>query len=258
MKAALALLITLAIVSPVPGENDPARDYLSNFSPLSGEKTIQSNDILLRLELDLDGDGQYEVLLSMARDQDASQTNVWTVYANTAAGYIKTGTMSFNPRSFYLGPIEDLGDYGLVTFKSTGEGEGMLSAYLFDGIGVRDIEIAPVTRDSPIVDPESGQPRGRAIVYKYTSQAADAADAVASTSAAALAKQYGLKVAGDQPAPSLPVSSPTPPFSPVSSGPEQSSPPGTETKTSRSFPWTFLIVVLVLVAIGTLAWRKHG
>lgn len=257
MKAALALLITLASVSPVLGGTDPARDYLSNFSPLSRDKTIQPSDTLLRLEIDLDGDGQYEVLLSMGRDQDAKQNNVWTVYVNTAAGYKRTGTMTFDPRSFYLGPIEDLADYGLVAFIPTGAGEGMLIAYLFDGVGVRDVEIASVTPDSVTVDPESGQPRGQAIVNKYMNQAADAADAVTSTSAAALAKQYGLKVAGDQPTPSVPFSIAAPPFSPISSGPDQSASPRSEAGTSRSYPATFLIVILVLVAIGALAWRKR-
>ena len=81
MKAALALLITLASVSPVFAGTEPAHDYLSKFSPLSGDKTIQSSDTLLRLEIDLDGDGQYEVLLSMGRDQDLEETPVSALLA---------------------------------------------------------------------------------------------------------------------------------------------------------------------------------
>jgi hypothetical protein len=257
VKAVIVFILALASVSAALGQNDPARDYLSNFSPLDGDKTIYSTDNLLRLELDLDGDGQYEVLLSMARDQDGKIGNVWAIYANTATGYAKAGTMTFNPRSFYLGPIEDLGDYGLVTFKPTGEGEGTLSAYLFNQEGVRDIDIALVTRDSPTVDSDTGRPIGQAIVDKYMSQTADAADAVTSTNAAALAKQYGLRVAGDQQTSSVRTASS--PSSPAPSQTDPSSSPLPPTEASRSLPWTLLIVILflALVAIGGMIWLRR-
>jgi hypothetical protein len=257
VKLALAAILVLAGVSAALAQNDPARDYLSNFSPLDGDKTIYSTDTLLRLELDLDGDGQYEVLLSMARDQDGKLGNVWAVYANTAAGYTKAGTITFNPKSFYLGPIEDLGDYGLVTFKPTGESEGMLSAYLFSDTAVRDIDIASGTRDSPTVDSDTGRPIGQAIVDKYMNQTADAADAVTSTNAATLAKQYGLKVAGDQQTPSLQTASS--PSSPAPSQTDPSSSPRPPTEAFRSFPWTLLIVILflALVAIGGMIWLRR-
>jgi hypothetical protein len=257
VKAAIVFILALAGVSAALAQNDPARDYLSNFSPLDGDKTIYSTDALLRLELDLDGDGQYEVLLSMARDQDGKLGNVWAVYANTNAGYTRAGTITFNPKTFYLGPIEDLGDYGLVTFKPTGEGEGTLSAYLFNEEGVRDIDIASVTRDSPTVDSDTGRPIGQAIVDKYMSQTADAADAVTSTNAAALAKQYGLRVAGDQQTSSVRTAS-----SPSSSAPSQTDPsssPLPPTEASGSLPWTLLIVILflALVAIGAMIWLRR-
>jgi hypothetical protein len=260
VKVAIAFILALASLSAALGGNDPAQDYLSNFSPLGGDKTIYSSDTLLRLELDLDGDGHYEVLLSMARDQDGNQGNVWAVYANTAAGYTKTGAMTFSPKSFYLGPIDELGDYGLVTFKSAREGEGMLSAYLFSGAAVRDVEIASVTSDSVTRDPESGQLMGQALVDKYMSQAADGVDALTSTNAATLAKQYGLQVAGDQQTKSIPFSAASSPSSAASSGPDQSSSPSSKTETSRSIPWTLLIVILILalVAIGAVAWVKRG
>jgi hypothetical protein len=257
MKAVIVFILALASVSAALAQNDPARDYLSNFSPLDGDKTIYSTDTLLRLELDLDGDGQYEVLLSMARDQDGKLGNVWAVYANTAAGYTKAGTMTFNPKSFYLGPVEELGDYGLVTYKLTGESEGMLSAYLFNDTAVRNIDIALITPDSPTVDSDTGQPRGQAIVDKYMSQTADAADALTSTNAAALAKQYGLKVAGDQQTPSLRTASS--PSSPAPSQTDPSSSPRPPTEASRSLPWLLLIVILslALVAVGGMIWLKR-
>jgi hypothetical protein len=249
VKVALVLLLTLAGLSAAHGGLDPAQDYLSNFSPLGGDKTIYSSDTLYRLELDLDGDGEYEVMLSMARDQDGKQRNVWTVYANTPAGYTRIGTINFSSRSFYLGPIEDLGDYGLVTFKPGNDGEGMLSAYLFNGVMVREIEIAQVTRD-----PESGGLRGQTFVDKYMTQATDGVDPLISTNAAALARQFGLKVAETH---SSSLSGPSSSRSAASSEPDQSQSPSARTEASGPFPWLLLIAVGALAGIGAVVWVKR-
>jgi hypothetical protein len=262
VKVALTLLITLAGIAAVFGDNDPARDYLSNFSPLDRDKKIYSSDTLLRLELDLDGDGQYEVLLSMARDQDGKRGNVWVVYANTPMGYTRAKgvPVTFNPKSFYLGPTEDVGDYGLVTFNSTGDGGGVLLAYQFADLAVREVEVASVTRDAPTVDPESGQLRGQAVVDKYMRHAADAADAVISTNAGILAKQFGLKTAGDQPPKSIPFPSASRSALSASPDPDQSSSPGAQTEGGGSVPWTLLmgiLLILALVAIGAVTWVKR-
>ncbi|MDP9005152.1 MAG: hypothetical protein M3N12_10240 [Verrucomicrobiota bacterium] len=261
MKVAVALLITLSGIAAAFGDTDPARDYLSNFSPLDRDKKVYSSDTLLRLELDLDGDGQYEVLLSMARDQDGKGGNVWVVYANTPMGYTRAKgvPVTFNPKSFYLGPIEDVGDYGLVTFNSMGDGGGILLAYLFADLVIREVEVASVTRDAPTVDPESGQLRGQALVDKYMRQAAVATDAVISTNAGILAKQFGLKVAGDPPPKSIPFPSTSRPASGASPEPDQSASPNAQTEVSQSLPWRLLIGILflALVAIGGVAWAKR-
>lgn len=252
MKVVVTLFFTLASLSAVHGGLDPAQDYLSNFSPLGGDKTIYPSDTLYRLELDLDGDGQYEVMLSMARDQDGKQRNIWTVYANGPAGYSRIGTMNFSSRSFYLGPIEDLGDYGLVTFKPGSDGEGMLSAYLFNGVTVREIEIAQVTRD-----PESGGLRGQTFVDKYMTQATDGVDPLISTNAATLARQFGLKVAGDSRTQSSSRTGPSSSALTASSEPDHSSSPSSKADESRSFSWLLLIAVVALVGIGAVVWIKR-
>lgn len=190
----------------------------------------------------------------MARDQDGQQGNVWSVYVKTADGYTEIGTMTFNPKGFYLGPIDDLGDYGLVTFRLAGSGgEGMLSAYLFNGNTVREVEIASVTRDL-----QSGQLQGEAMVDKYMNQATDGADPLSSSNAAALAKRYGMgidgQIAGDQQ--TQPFSAPSSPDS--SSSSVQSSSPSSKAEASRSIPWALVIVILALVIVGAVAWVKRG
>jgi hypothetical protein len=253
VKVAVVFILALAGLTAAFGSTDPARDYLSTFAPLGGDNPIYASDNLLRLELDLDGDGQDEVLLSMARDQDGKLGNVWAVFAKTPTGYTKIGTATFNPKSFYLGPIEELGDYGLVTFKSAGEGKGTLAAYLFNGTAVHEIEIASVTPDTPTRDPESDRPIGQAIVDKYMSQAADAADALTSSNAGDLAKKYGLKVAGEKPASSISSSTTWSP-----SAADRSSSTNSVSQRFRSIPWVWMIVILALGAVGTIAWVKRG
>jgi hypothetical protein len=243
---------------------DPIADYLRGDNPNAySDNTIRKDSYysdfrVFRADLDLNNDGRREVLVSSTKDSDGKQGNVWAVYANTQAGYTKIGTMTFSPNSFYLGPIEDFGDYGLVTFKPTGEGEGMLSAYLFSGMVVRDVAITSVTRDSPTVDSDTGRPMGQAIVDKYMNQAANAADAITSTNAATLAKQYGLRIAGDQQTQSSPFSAPSSPDSSSSSEAVQSSSPSSKAEASRLIPWTLLIVILALVTVGTVVWVKRG
>jgi hypothetical protein len=244
VKATLVFLLILAGFSAAFGLTDPARDYLSNFAPLGGDNAIYTSDNLLRLELDLDGDGQDEVLLSMARDQNGKQGNVWAVYAKTPTGYTKIGTLTFDPKRFYLGPIEDLGDYGLVTFKATGEGKGTLTASLFNGVTLRDVEITSVTPDTLTSDPELDRPMGQAIVDKYMSQAANAAEAITTMNAADLAKKYGLRATGAQPASSISSST--------------TSPQSSTSQTPQSIPWMWAIVILALVGVGTVAWMKRG
>ena len=252
VKAAVVFILALAGISAAFGSTDPARDYLSTFAPLGGNNALYSSDSLLRLELDLDGDGQDEVLFSMARDQDGKLGNVWVVFSKMPTGYRKIGTMTFNPKSFYLGPIEELGDYGLVTFKPTGEGKGTLSAYLFNGAAIRDVEITSVTPDTPTRDPELDRPIGQAIVDKYMSQAADAADALTSSNAGDLANKYGLKVAGGQPAASISSSTTSP-----GTSDDQSASPTATSHASRFIPWIGVTVALALAAIGTLVWAKR-
>jgi hypothetical protein len=255
VKLALALLFTLAGSLAAVAASDPVEMYLSNFSPLRGDKTISSSDALLRLELDLDGDGQYEVLLSMARDQDGDKGNVWSVYANTAAGYTGAGTITFHPKSFYLGPIDDLGDYGLVTFKPGLGGEGMLVAYLFNGTAVHEIEITSITRD-----PESGQLRGQGLIDKYMNQAANGADAVTSTNAATLAKKFGIKVdaKGNQPQQSDRFSAASSPDSSSSSEAVPSPSLSPNSKAPWSIPWMLLVAILALAAVGAVVWIRRG
>ncbi len=183
------LLACLTASLNVLAASDPVGDYISRFSPLGGDKTVYSSDTLLRLDLDLNGDGQNEVLLSMARDRNAKQGNVWSVYAQAADGYAALGTMTFNSSRFYLGSIDELSRYGLVTFWPGGGGEGTLAGYLLDGATIREVQVAAVTRDA-----QNGELRGQEVLDKYMSKAVIGDTVTTSIDADTLARQYGIKI----------------------------------------------------------------
>lgn len=169
--------------------NDPVRDYLSKFTFYDGQRNFYSDDRLLRLNLDLNAGGRNEVLLSIARDQDGKQGNVWSVYESTVSGYVEVGQMTFSPGGFYLGNIDEINAYGLVTLGPGGGGEGTLSAYLFDGHDLREVEIGSVSRDR-----QTRELQGQAIVDKYMQKATVGDKAVESLDINTLAREYGIKI----------------------------------------------------------------
>lgn len=250
VKLALCLLLFFAGSLAAATLTDPEEIYLSHFS-VNGDRTINSKDVLLRLELDLDGDGQYEVLLSMDRDKDAQGLNSWSVYVKSKEGYSGVGKMSFDPRTFYLGPIDDLGDYGLVTFKPSTGGEGLLVGYLFDGKAVRAVDIAVVRRD-----PESYELRGQSMVDKYMSRVTEGVDPLIKLNAGTIAQKFGIKVKTvvEGKTQSNSFSAPTDSSSTI--GPAKSSSPGAGNET-WSIPWTWFIVLVLLGGIGGAIWLKR-
>ena len=74
---------------------DPVKDYLRIYSPLGGGPRFFSDDTLLRLEFDLDGDGQKEVLLSIARNRNGKQGNGWMVYRKEGNVFKSLGNLLY-------------------------------------------------------------------------------------------------------------------------------------------------------------------
>src|SRR5438270_14100114 len=93
----LTFLVSVSMVLSAFGADDPVKAYLDTFSPLGGDNRIFSDDRLLRLDLDLNNDGQREVLLSMARDRNGKQGNAWSVFAKTEKGFTQVGGLTVSP-----------------------------------------------------------------------------------------------------------------------------------------------------------------
>lgn len=192
MKQSLftSLYLCLAVALGAYAGPDPIKDYLSTFSPFDGDKKIYSSDRLLRLDLDLNNDGQKEVLLSMGRDRNGKQGNVWVVYEKTKSGYIEVGGMTFSAGGFYLGEIPEMGRYGLVTFWPGGAGEGVLLAYVYDGSTIHKAQIGEVRHDRV-----TRELKGTELLRQYFGKnAVVGEDVIAPISAQELAKKYSVSV----------------------------------------------------------------
>ncbi len=185
------MLVSPALIVKGNGSiTDPVKDYLSKFTFYDGRKNFYSDDRLLRLDIDLNNDGQQEMLLSLARDKNGKQGNTWAVYRKTKIGYEDIGGMTFSSSGFYLGHINDTDDYGIVSFWPGGAGEGMLLAHIFDGSEIKEIQIGEIRRD-----PITGKLEGKELLDKYSGSHAINGDNVITTiSAVQLAKDYGITI----------------------------------------------------------------
>ncbi len=92
MKHRLLILIFVflgSLTSHANTSNEEAiiKDYILGFGDFAGDRTLYSGDRLLRLDIDLDHDGQPEMLLSMARLRDGGQGNLWSVYQKKGSNF---------------------------------------------------------------------------------------------------------------------------------------------------------------------------
>ncbi|MBX7157115.1 MAG: hypothetical protein K1X66_01830 [Verrucomicrobiae bacterium] len=128
---------------------DPIVDYLNQAENNvwgRADRHYYSSDVLYRYDVDLNKDGKKEVLISSTLDRDGKQGNVFYLYKTINRGYefvrplerkegssVFTTLLTLNPNGFYLGKIDEIGQYGIVKFGPGGAGEGTYQAYVFNG-----------------------------------------------------------------------------------------------------------------------------
>lgn len=125
---------------------------------------------MLRYDIDLNNDGKKEVLLSMARDRNGKQGNVWSVFSSTPNGFALSGELTASPEGFYLGPIDEVHAFGIVTFWPGGGGSGVYTAYVFNGASIADHQLGTVDRNPQTLELEGN---GVQMAAKYTISVAD-------------------------------------------------------------------------------------
>jgi hypothetical protein len=141
VKVFHAVVFGVILVHAACASTDPVKDYLEMFSPLGGGPRFFSDDVLLRLELDIDGDGVNEVLLSIARDRNGKEGNAWLVYKAKNGVFKKIGGMTFNDGGVFVGMVEELHRHGVVKFWPSGGGEGTILAYTLENGEIRESSI---------------------------------------------------------------------------------------------------------------------
>jgi hypothetical protein len=193
MKTILYSLLALTLMAgQIMASNDPVKDFLASPVSYLRDPGYYDTDKVLRLDLDLQGNGQIETLVTLNRDRDGKQGNIWKVYKKSADGYQQVGTMTFSPGRFYLGPIDELGKYGLVTFGPGGGGKGVVFAYIYDGSTIQQAAISQVTGE---MDPTTGDRKENKALKKYLHDKVTEGDSVIKKiGAKELAKKYGIKI----------------------------------------------------------------
>jgi len=170
---------------------DPVEDYIKRkFAMIGGDSNFYADDRVLLINLDLSNTSQQQTLVSLSRDQSGKTGNVWTIYNRRGDGFDDAGTIVFHPSRFYLGPVDEIGSYGLVNFWPSGGGEGTIVAYTYDGHKVKEHQIGEVS-----LDQETKQYKGRELLEKYLGDKATISDKVITfINISELTEKYGIKV----------------------------------------------------------------
>lgn len=188
MKA-LHLILFAVIFALVPrGSDDPVKDFLQGPVSYLRDLGYYATDKVFRLDLDLQGNGQIETLVTLNRDRDGQQGNVWRVYKKTATGYESIGTMTFSREHFYLGKIDELNEYGLLTFGPAGGHTGSITAYIDDGNSIRETSLTGVE------SVENLSKEGRPFKKYLEDKATNGADVIKVIDAKELADKYGIHI----------------------------------------------------------------
>lgn len=243
------------------------KTYLASFASFSGSSAIFSDDRILSLDLDLNNDGSTETLVSMARNRNGKQGNVWNVYKADGSS---VGTMTFSPSRFYIGALEGE-KYGLATFGPAGAGEGTMWGYVFDGKSIQQIALGNV-----VLNRKTMKLEGEEIINKFLGEKAIVGeDVVTSIGAAELASKYGVKIdprtyqqalaeemsaspstEQTKPSPIATQVTPVPPTARPMQLPKTSPPdtPSQSVEETKSTPWPWIIgaILLLVVAGGIL------
>ncbi|MBX7156892.1 MAG: hypothetical protein K1X66_00700 [Verrucomicrobiae bacterium] len=200
MKTKFSIFIlSLLIIQKSFATTDPVRDFLHSPHP-SFLSTHPSNffksDRLLRIDIDLNNDGKKEMLLSLSRDIDGHQGNIWKIHQKINGEFEYVGEMTFHENQFYIGHIDELGQYGLVCFGPGGGGTGNFNAYLFDGEKITETIFARIERNEKTYKFEDNVLlKKRELFKKYLDdKMVRGKDIIQEIPIQELAKRYGLRV----------------------------------------------------------------
>jgi len=109
---------------------DPEVDFVNTPETACAEFGILKKDRLLRLDLDLNGDGRPTIFLAY-EGSGSKSGSTWTAYAPESSGYARTYGVRFREDFFRAGIVPDLNPSGGLLVLYPGKGAGKLVRYPF-------------------------------------------------------------------------------------------------------------------------------
>ena len=149
--------------------SDPIQDYL-NPASLDMNIAMKQSKELLKLTLDINGDGKPVVFLALPCFYVKHGGFSWTAYVPTAGGYIKAAfakegpTLTFYPNRVFLGAIPELGGRHALITAYAGHGSGEIHAFWIKNYIISEQIINVYTYEEEGLSSGSSQP---AIFQQY-------------------------------------------------------------------------------------------
>lgn len=113
---------------------DPEVDFVNTPDTVRAEFGISKKDEIIRLELDLIGDGKSTVFLTYKGTGSRGGAN-WTAYAPIDGGYARTDGIQFREDLVRAGKLDELNPRGGLLILYPGKGGGNLFRITFDDSG---------------------------------------------------------------------------------------------------------------------------
>jgi hypothetical protein len=129
------LIFTAALLMASPSRaivTDPELDFIRTPDDVAAEYGISKKDKIIRLELDLTGDGQPTVFLTY-KGTGSRGGAVWTAYTPTSGGYSRADGLQFREDFVRAGKVDDLNPGGGLLALYPGKGAGNLVRYKIEG-----------------------------------------------------------------------------------------------------------------------------
>lgn len=159
-------IIAIIILSYLPSTIEATASITDAVAHFKTEQSIASPDKILKIEIDVDGDGKNEVLLGLKSNVDKEKENHepadWTFYIrenNAVVAFTKSvGTSEksnelsvddipqIDHERCFLGLISELGKSGIMTIRyhnpRNGPSIGIIYAYTIEGDHLKKTELA--------------------------------------------------------------------------------------------------------------------
>ncbi|MBU4212157.1 MAG: hypothetical protein L6437_07330 [Kiritimatiellae bacterium] len=127
-----SIVFVLAVCSAQAQVIDPIRDYADRYG-------LQDQSEIIRLDADINGNGEDEIFLSREGLVNGKAGNIWIVYVTAHGGYEKLDKpITFRRDAFVVDQHPALGRKALLTYRPSGGGKAKLVALRLENNKVKE------------------------------------------------------------------------------------------------------------------------